>query len=128
MNMHGMVLSGLVAAAVGLSLGTGRAQAQLNTFGLGAAGQQPTADDWGMLWQSADALNRAVSSQPGDSRSWSNPKSGNSGTVVLERVFERSDMPCHALRYSIALANRQAPQIYRFSWCLSGQGEWKILP
>jgi surface antigen len=57
---------------------------------------------------------------------WSNPKTGNSGTVTLVRVFERNGMPCREIVHHLKLA-REGEQTYHFNRCRVANGEWKLL-
>jgi surface antigen len=116
-----------MALAAGQVLIAGPAGAQVGTFGWSPNEPRLTQDDKSMLWQSADALNEAPSPQSGESRTWSNPRSGNSGQVTLVRVFRSNDMPCHALHYSIMIGAGPTPRIYDLSWCRTPEGQWKIL-
>ena len=114
-------------AAVGQALAAAPAGAQMDTFGLNLAEPKLTQSDFQMLWDSASNLNEAPSPQPGDSRSWKNPQSGNFGQVALERVFQSDNMPCHALRYTFTIAADPQPRVYDINWCRTSDGAWKIL-
>ena len=116
----------LTVVALGMAFGVGRAGAQVSTFGWSPNAARLTADDWSMLWDSVGALNKSVDPHPGESHSWTNSQSGNSGTVTLERIFRSNDMPCHALRYSIVIATEQTPRTYDLTWCQTEAGEWKM--
>jgi hypothetical protein len=37
----------------------------------------------------------------GATDTWSNPRSGNSGSVTVLQSFTKSEMPCHKLRYDV---------------------------
>lgn len=125
MTLRRLSLLCLLAMPAALALDAGPAAAQISPFGRGPNVQRLTNADRQMLWQTATDLNEAPSARPGDSRSWHNPQSGNSGEVTLDRVFRSDGMPCHALRYAIT-RRASAPQTYNLTWCRTDAGEWKI--
>jgi surface antigen len=116
-----------VAVTAGQMLWAASAVAQSGTFGWSPNEPRLTQEDRRMLWDSGGTLNERASAQSGTAQSWSNPRSGNSGQVTLERVFRSNGMPCHALRYSIAIRSDPAPQIYDLNWCRTPDGQWKLL-
>ena len=115
-----------MAMAMGLGMAAGHAAAQINPFGRSPNMPRLDPEDRRLLWDSADALNNATPSEAGASRNWHNPKSGNSGTVTLQRVFRANSMPCHALHYTVTLAAQQTQRTYDINWCRIQTGEWKI--
>ncbi|MFL5279856.1 MAG: hypothetical protein ACJ8AW_02370, partial [Rhodopila sp.] len=91
---------GLLALA-GLALSPVPAIAQINAFGWSPDEPRLTNDDRQMLWDSMTSLNRIPSPPVGETKSWSNPASGNSGKVRVVGVSQDSGMPCHLLHYTI---------------------------
>ena len=67
----------------------------------------------------------------GETRDWSNPESGDHGTVQLVKRFEYnyegSKLPCRELRYHAVLANTADPYNYTLNRCKVADGSWKIL-
>jgi surface antigen len=57
---------------------------------------------------------------------WSNPATGNRGSIVIERTFYREpDMPCRAFVRTLE-ATGAAPQVTRGRGCRSSTGLWLI--
>jgi len=119
-----VLLTGLAFLA---GVGTVPALAQISPFSRGPNAQRLSEADRQMLWETTGALNADASAKAGSSRSWTNPASGNAGSVSIARVFESNGMPCHQLHYAITMANLPVPQLYDLSWCRVAGGAWKIL-
>jgi surface antigen len=102
--------------------------AQVDPFGSDPNTALLTDEDWRLLWEGAVSLNRTPDAAAGETRSWSDATSGNSGKVTLTRVFESNGVTCHALRYAISFSEHPAPQEYNFNWCRTSGGQWKIAP
>ena len=62
----------------------------------------------------------------GATTKWSNPRSGNSGSVTVLQSFTKSDMPCRELRYDIHLHARRGMRSYTVNWCKTASGVWKL--
>ena len=126
MTRTGLVVLGM--ALCGVASEPGPVWAQAGAFGWSPDTARLTDRDNQLLWQATDALNQAASAAAGDTRSWTNAVSGNSGKVTLARLFESNGMPCHALQYAISFAGQPVPQDYAFTWCRIADGQWKIAP
>ena len=67
----------------------------------------------------------------GTTREWSNPGSGDQGTIQLLRRFEYeyqgSKLPCRELRYHIQVTGDADPYNYKLNRCKVADGSWKIL-
>jgi len=67
----------------------------------------------------------------GATREWSNPASGDHGTVQLvkrfEYTYEGNKLPCRELRYHTVLANTADPYNYTLNRCKVADGSWKTL-
>jgi surface antigen len=61
----------------------------------------------------------------GTTRSWSNAKSGDSGTAELVDRFEKGGMPCRRIPHVIKVKNVRDP--YVTDRCRTPDGTWKIL-
>lgn len=61
----------------------------------------------------------------GESVSWANPETGNSGTVTPIRTYERAGSRCRVLE----IVNRAGKQRgeSRFNFCEQTNGEWKVV-
>ena len=98
--------------------------AQVNPFG---DSLDLKDSDIAMLQAAASALFQDDKAAIGQTKSWSNPKTGNSGTVSLLELFEHAGMPCKRLQHSIKQKGRADQIIYQFARCRVGDGSWKLL-
>jgi surface antigen len=97
------------------------AEAQL-LFGsrLGQAFHQ--GDDTKIIMQvGADMLRNAPD---GESRPWSNPQTGHSGTITLLRSYRRGNMPCRDAQLNSQLKERNVVCVLPV--CQVADGSWKI--
>jgi hypothetical protein len=78
-----------------------------------------------MVFESAARVNAAAPGKVGQSDSWRNPQTNSHGTSTITRVFTSGGMPCHLVRHHIVAGPRPASN-YRFTWCRTPSGEWKI--
>ena len=63
----------------------------------------------------------------GATASWSNPDSGNYGTVTLVRKYSANGRPCESIGYTLATRKMPvAPEHYRLNSCLQPNGQWRI--
>lgn len=67
----------------------------------------------------------------GATREWSNPESGDHGTVQLvkrfEYTYEGNKLPCRELKYHTILSNTADPYNYTLNRCKVADGSWKTL-
>jgi surface antigen len=104
-------------------LTAGSAQAQL-LFGsrLGQAHYQ--GEDTKIIMRiGADMLRNAPD---GESRPWSNPQTGNSGTITVLRTYKRGTMPCRDAEVNSQLKDRSV--VYVLPVCQVADGSWKFAP
>jgi surface antigen len=100
------------------------AQTQVIPFGpYFGPGLSPS--DTQMAFESAARLNAAEPNKVGQSDPWRNPQTKSHGSSTITRVFTSGGMPCHLVRHHIVAGPRPA-QNYRFTWCRTPTGEWKI--
>ena len=85
-----------------------------------------TRDDINGLTTAASKLYTAETVQVGAVERWSNPETGNSGTVTLNREFQHRGMPCREFTHRLNLGH-QREQVYKVSRCRVESGEWKLL-
>jgi len=66
---------------------------------------------------------------PADPRTleWDNPRSGNSGAVILQREFVRSAQQCRQIEYRIAHRSQDRPEVAILVWCKQANGRWMIV-
>src|SRR4051794_11888540 len=60
----------------------------------------------------------------GESRPWSNPQTGHSGTITVIRSYKRGGMPCRDARVNSQLNERNVA--YVLPACQVADGSWKI--
>jgi surface antigen len=98
--------------------------AQVNPFGDSLDLKET---DIAMLQAVAGALFQNDEARIGQTETWSNPKTGNSGAVSLLQLFKHSGMPCKRLQHSIKQKGRSDQIIYQFARCRAADGSWKLL-
>ena len=113
----------LLAAAVFAVALAAPASAQINPFGRDT---RITSEDLKLIDAASSKIYKAEAPAVGTAEKWSNPTSGNSGTVTLTRIFEKSGMPCRKLRHSIKVQGAKDPLIYIFDRCRVKSGEWEF--
>lgn len=122
-KLGGAITLALLVLTTGalLVLTTGSAQAQL-LFGsrLGQAHYQ--GEDTKIIMRvGADMLRNAPD---GESRPWSNPQTGHSGTITVLRTYKRSQLTCRDAEVNSQLKERSV--VYVLPVCQVADGSWKI--
>ncbi len=115
-----------LAATLVLLLSAAPAFAQFSPFGSQRRASGLTKADSESLFAAAEQLNGKAGLAEGDAQDWSNPKSGNSGNVTATKLFTSGGLSCHALRYDITFKGNATPRTYKFNWCKTPAGDWKI--
>ncbi len=100
--------------------------AQVNPFQSSRIGTGLNNADRQAMGTAAQQLIRQDTVLDGASDKWSNPKSGNSGTITVLHSFTRSGMACRRVRYDFHLAQRANPRSYTVNWCKTPSGQWKV--
>jgi surface antigen len=110
--------------SLGLSLFPATLQAALNT----ARNSRTGLNDVDVRAMSATAarLYKQDTVANGAKDHWSNPRSGNSGSITVLESFTKSDMPCRRLRYDIHLHARRTTRSFTVNWCKTATGAWKL--
>ena len=116
--------------AGGLAFGIAAAHAAgMNPFG--PTGLPLTSRDFQEMSAAVDPLLNDETIPIGTARSWNNPRSGNSGTITLERRFTQdfqgNTLPCRTLRYHTVIRNRSDPFNLRINRCKVADGNWMLL-
>ncbi len=100
------------------------AGAQVNPFG-------DTLDlepgDIEMMKAAAATLFTDDAARLGDTRTWTNPESGNAGSVSLVKTFEHQGLPCKRVQHAIKQKGHADQVIYQFARCRAADGTWKLL-
>ena len=115
-------LKAIIAAVVAFSAVS--AQAQLLGPGW-EANIELTKHDLNLIHAAVD---QHVHGKPvGTTVHWSNPASGNSGSIKLEKKLILRNQKCEELAYTIRSDKPGiSPEHYHFTSCLQPDGTWKI--
>lgn len=94
---------------------------------------------WGRAWETNVSLTQADIDMikttlaqkihghaVGTSASWSDPTSGNSGTLALLQVFFRQAQRCEQIAYRISPEGNGPSDHYVLMSCLQPDGTWKL--
>jgi surface antigen len=82
--------------------------------------------------QDLDMIRGAVTNQVhgkpvGTTASWSNPASGNSGSIRLVKKLARQNRQCEEIAYTVRSGGPPIyTEHYHFTSCLQPDGTWKI--
>ncbi|MGC2201002.1 MAG: RT0821/Lpp0805 family surface protein [Stellaceae bacterium] len=82
--------------------------------------------------QDLDMIHSAVTDQVhgkavGTTAAWSNPASGNSGSIRLVKKMARNNQQCEDIAYMVRSNGPPAyTEHYHFTSCLQPDGNWKI--
>lgn len=73
-------------------------------------------------------LDQKIHGQPaGVSATWTNPTTGNSGTITLLRVFGRQGQRCEQIDYQMGSSSQgRSSDRYDLVSCLQPDGAWKL--
>jgi len=127
-------IGGLVGAGLGGLAGSfiGDGGGQLVAVGVGTMLGAILGSEVGKSLDRADRLAMALAThealeygQSGDSTTWTNPDSGNSGEIVPQRAVRRADgRVCREYWKTVTIAGEKQ-QAYGTA-CRQGDGSWKI--
>jgi surface antigen len=115
----------LIGATAVVCLFSVSAHAQINPFRSYKGPVLPKADlEQGT--QAADKLLRTDKATVGASESWTGPKSGNSGTLTVQSVFERKGNTCRSLQ-SVIEYKGGTKRTWTLNVCRLPNGDWKLV-
>ena len=80
-------------------------------------------EDWEMLYAAAGEV--LENGTAGVTAEWSNPRTGNSGSISVIDSFERNGRPCHSTRFMNRTATLSGSGI--FVLCKVEDGTWKLV-
>lgn len=106
-----------------LVLTTGSAQAQL-LFGSRLGQAHYEGEDTKIIMRIGGDMLR--NSPDGESRPWSNPQTGHSGTITVLRTYKRGDLPCRDAEVNSQLKEKSV--VYVLPVCQVADGSWKFAP
>jgi len=105
-------------------------------FMIAAAAQAQLLPTWEthivLSQQDIDMIHGAVTNQihgkpVGTAALWSNPDSGNSGAIKLEKKLTRRNQQCEDIAYTVRSSGTPVyTEHYHFTSCLQPDGTWKI--
>jgi surface antigen len=98
--------------------------AQINPFRSSRSGLR--GDDFTLMTAAASKLYQQDVVSDGAADNWSNPQTGNSGTVTVLQSFQKDGMTCRKVRYVIHLRASIEQPTYTVNWCKTASGEWKM--
>jgi len=110
-------------AAVACSLPLHPAAAQINPF-RNYSGPVLAKADIAAGREAAGRLLDAPSPQVGSSEEWTSPTSGNSGTLTIERLYQRDGNNCRAVRSLVHYKNGRE-RSFLLQTCNVG-GRWRL--
>ncbi|WP_428492666.1 hypothetical protein [Rhodopila sp.] len=118
----GVVVGGLLCAWP-----TG-ADAQINPF-RGYKGPTLSKEDLASGRAAAEKLLTEDRAEVGKSEDWSGPTSGNSGSISVQKTFQRQGMECRGLRSEVRYkrASPSHQRVFNLNVCRTKTDEWKIM-
>src|SRR5262249_796702 len=94
----------------------------------GLTGLPLTDEDYRLIDAAVQPLLTDASLPIGTVRTWSNPRSGNRGTVKLlqrfETVYEGNKLPCRKIEYDAQIKNSSNPYRFLLNRCQIADGSW----
>jgi len=106
-------------------------------FMIAAAAQAQLLPTWEthivLSQQDIDMIHGAVTNQihgkpVGTAALWSNPDSGNSGAIKLEKKLTRRNQQCEDIAYTVRSSGTPVyTEHYHFTSCLQPDGTWKAV-
>lgn len=119
----GAAAGGLISAAAGASTGWIVAATVLGAVAGGVIGDYMTQEDKMMA---GETTTNALETQPtGNTSSWRNPDTGNSGNITVNETFEKADgTPCRTFTQTISAGDRTESSVG--TACREADGTWKV--
>jgi surface antigen len=103
------------------------AGAQINPF-RGYKGPVLSKADLTSGQAAANKLLTEGQAQVGKSEDWSGPTSGNTGSISVQKAFQRQGMECRSLRSEVRYKITSAsPRTFNLNVCRIKTGEWKLM-
>ena len=123
-----LLRAGLLAALLALV----PALSEASSLGIfGPQGLPLSAEDFSLMSQADEPLLSDAALPLGASRSWSNSKTGDSGTVTLmdrfEYMYQGNWLTCRKLAYEFAFSQVSDRYRYVLNRCQVADGSWKLL-
>ena len=123
-----LLRAGLLAALLALV----PALSEASSLGIfGPQGLPLSAEDFSLMSQADEPLLSDAALPLGASRSWSNSKTGDSGSVTLmdrfEYLYQGNWLTCRKLAYEFAFSQVSDRYRYVLNRCQVADGSWKLL-
>jgi surface antigen len=84
-----------------------------------------TSEDFAMVGEAVTGLYDA--GKIGVAQTWSNPKSGNSGSVKILDTFEYQGLPCRTIEHTLRIRRQADPKQVVLKTCRDTDGVWKLI-
>lgn len=81
--------------------------------------------DWAAFHDAASQLLTQMPSTLGQSKEWVGP-SGAHGTLTIEKIYEKQDMPCRDLHAQFDRKHNSRALNYSIAVCRDAQGTWRL--
>jgi surface antigen len=111
----------LGAVMTGISLAAAHAQPMMNPLRQLAL----SSEDFAMAGEAVNSLYDAK--KIGVTQTWSNPKSGNSGSVKILDTFEYQGLPCRTIEHIVKIRRQADPKKVVLKTCRDTDGAWKLI-
>jgi hypothetical protein len=104
------------------------AHAQINPF-RGYKGPTLSKEDLASGRAAAAKLLTEDQAEVGKSEDWAGPTSGNTGSISVQKAFQRQGMECRGLRSEVRYkkAPTSSPKVLNLNVCRTKSGEWKLM-
>jgi hypothetical protein len=117
----------VILSSVFLTVWPSGARAQINPF-RGYKGPTLSKEDLAIGQAAADKLLTADEAEIGRSEDWVGPTSGNTGSISVQKAFQRQGMECRTLRSEVRYRKTPAPpRTFSLNVCRLKSGEWKLM-
>jgi surface antigen len=84
-----------------------------------------SSEDFGMINEVVSGMYEA--GKIGVAQTWSNPKSGNSGSAKILDTFEYQGLPCRTIEHTVKIRKRADPMTVVLKTCRDSDGAWKLI-
>jgi hypothetical protein len=117
-----LIIGGLLSAWPTVS------HAQINPF-RGYKGPTLSKEDLASGQAAAARLLTEDQAQVGKSEDWAGPTSGNTGSISVQKAFQRQGMECRGLRSEVRYKedSTSSPRVFNLNVCRTKAGEWKLM-
>jgi surface antigen len=92
-------------------------------------GRRLSKEDLASGQAAANKLLTEDQAQVGKTEDWAGPTSGNTGTISIQKAFQRQGMECRGLRSEVRYkkASTSSPRVLSLNVCRTKTGEWKLM-